>query len=80
MKIMEVTAQIEAITNTAHRISARGVPHVVFYLDGMEWSACYFKKRNLIKVFYPYQSPAQKRLYFNSVEEFNNFYQYIINK
>ncbi len=80
MKIMEVIDQIEAITNTEHRISQRKVPHVVFYIDGMEWSACYFARRRVIKVFYPYQSPDQKKLYFDSVEAFNNFYQYTINK
>lgn len=80
MKIREILEQIEAITNTKHRISARQVPHVVFFLDGMQQSACYFAKRKIIKVFYPYQAPNQSRLYFDSVEEFNNFYQYSINK
>lgn len=57
------------------RILQRGVPHLVVHWEPFKLSVCYFGRRHIFKVFWPYPSGYGRQRYekFRTVAEVVNY-------
>ena len=57
------------------RISHHGVPHFLKELGGVTYSVCYFAKRGIWRVFWPYPARKQSRVDFLDEHDLSLFFE-----
>jgi len=73
--VMEKVVKMETVLNGKSRLSNQCVPHILVEVGDTTYSICYFVKRNIWKVFFPYPSGNQTRMKFKTDNEVVEFFQ-----